>query len=125
MPSQTTYNMHAPSTAASDQDSEVMALATSLKSYLPRGDSVGSYDRERLKEAAERLSIALETPGDTVQRIAYYVRISFVFVPYESRYLDGDRDHIANLTFFNRAASADYCRSDCQQTENIQHTSWV
>ena len=114
IPSQTTYSMHAPSTAISDQASEVTALITSLKDYLPRGDSEGSYDRERLKEAAERLSIALETPGDTVQRIAYYVRMSFVFVPYESRYLNGHRDSIANLIFLNRAASADYHCSDCQ-----------
>ena len=36
-----------------------------------------------LKETAEKLSLALENPGETVQRIAYYVSIllKLIFSP--------------------------------------------
>ena len=49
-------------------------LIASLKSILAEHDTTGTYDRLKLKNTAEQLSIALETPGDTAQRIAYYVR---------------------------------------------------
>ena len=51
----------------------VTTLIDSLKSLLPDNASKGSYDRIRLKNVAERLSLALETPGDTAQRVAYYM----------------------------------------------------
>lgn len=55
---------------------EVSALIESLRETLPRKGSHKSYNREKLKEIAEQLSIALETPGETCQRVSYYVRQS-------------------------------------------------
>ena len=56
------------------QNPEVPALIESLRQSLPQKGPDGSYNREQLKETAERLSIALETSGETCQRVAYYVR---------------------------------------------------
>ena len=55
------------------QDTEVSALIDILRDSLPQKGSDGSYNREQLRDVAERLSIALETPGETCQRITYYV----------------------------------------------------
>ena len=55
------------------QNPEVSALIESLRQSLPQRGPDGSYNREQLKETAERLSIARETPGETCQRVAYYV----------------------------------------------------
>ena len=57
-----------------NDETNVQSLIDSLRSLLPDEASKGSYDRVKLKNIAERLSVALETPGDTAQRIAYYVR---------------------------------------------------
>ena len=54
-------------------DTEVSALIDTLRDSLPQKGSDGSYNREQLKDVAERLSIALETPGETCQRVTYYV----------------------------------------------------
>lgn len=54
-------------------DTAITALIASLQECLPGNGPNKAYDREKLKEAAEKLSIALETPGDTVQRVAYLV----------------------------------------------------
>lgn len=48
-------------------------LIQELKNILAKDASGATYNRE-LKDVANRLNIALETPGDTVQRVAYYVR---------------------------------------------------
>ncbi|KAL6715883.1 hypothetical protein ACLMJK_006844 [Lecanora helva] len=52
-------------------DREVKEHIATLKPLLPKDGSVMSYNREKLKAAALKLSLSLETPGDTVQRIAY------------------------------------------------------
>ncbi|KAG8531974.1 uncharacterized protein KY384_003610 [Bacidia gigantensis] len=56
----------------SNDKSEAEAVLGTIRELLSEYDSKGSYDRLQLKNAAERLSIGLETPGDTTQRIAYY-----------------------------------------------------
>ena len=54
---------------------KVIALIAELKSNLSTNDPAGPVTRRHLKETAERLSLALETPGETVQRVAYYVSV--------------------------------------------------
>ena len=56
------------------QEADAAALIKYLKTMLIKDDAGQSYHRESLKDIAYRLSIALETPGDTVQRVAYYVK---------------------------------------------------
>lgn len=43
------------------------------KKALSASDPAGPSTREQLKETAEKFSLALETPGETVQRVSYYV----------------------------------------------------
>lgn len=50
-------------------NSDASALVEDLRNLL-RKDSE-QYDRETLRETARKLSIALETPGETIQRISY------------------------------------------------------
>ena len=57
---------------------EVTALIDALKKTLSASDPAGPATREHLKETAEKLSLALETPGETVQRVAYYVSSSLI-----------------------------------------------
>ena len=52
---------------------EITNLIAELKSNLLVNDPAGPAARRRLKETAEQLSLALETPGETAQRVAYYV----------------------------------------------------
>ena len=63
-----------PANASSTQGDKVMALIDTLKKTLSANDPAGPTTRTLLKETAENLSIALETPSETVQRVAYYVR---------------------------------------------------
>lgn len=62
-----------PTPGSSAQNSEVAMLIDALKKALSAKDPAAPATREYLKETAENLSLALETPGETVQRIAYYV----------------------------------------------------
>ena len=62
-----------PAKDRSSQSDEVAALIHTMKKTLSEADPAGPATRQHLKEVAERLSIALETPGETVQRVAYYV----------------------------------------------------
>lgn len=62
-----------PDKSNSSQNSEVTALIAALKETLSANDPAGPATRKHLKETAEKLSLALETPGETVQRVAYYV----------------------------------------------------
>lgn len=64
-----------PARPSSTESSEVTALIDSLKKTLSASDPAAPATRAHLKGTAEKLSIALETPGDTVQRIAYYVSL--------------------------------------------------
>ena len=57
------------------QETEVAALTDTLRDCLPQKGSNGTYNRELLKDVAERLIIALETPGETCQRVTYYVSL--------------------------------------------------
>jgi hypothetical protein len=57
------------------QETEVAALIDTLRDCLSQKGSNGTYNREQLKDVAERLSIALETPGETCQRVTYYVSL--------------------------------------------------
>lgn len=61
---------------SSTQDPEVKTLIDTLKKILLASDPTGPPTRETLKDTAERLSLALETPGETVHRVAYYVSSS-------------------------------------------------
>ena len=60
----------------SAQETSIKSLIDSLKSSLSEYDSKGSYDRVKLKTTAEKLSSALENPGETAHRIAHYVGLS-------------------------------------------------
>ena len=57
------------------QNSEVTTLINELKKNLSVNDRAGLATRRHLKETVEQLSPALETPGETVQRVAYYVSV--------------------------------------------------
>lgn len=61
---------------SSAQDLEVKALIDTLKKILSASDPSGPPTREALKKTAGKLSLALETPGETVHRVAYYVSSS-------------------------------------------------
>ena len=65
------------STSETSQDAETESLVTTLKGLLSKIGSRGPDDRKQLKETASKLSLALETPGDTVQRVAYLVRFPY------------------------------------------------
>ena len=56
-----------------NSDADIKNLITAMKSLMPKDGAGGSYDRAKLRQTASRLSLALETPGDTVQRVAYLV----------------------------------------------------
>ena len=58
-----------------DLSTESKDLIASFSGMLSEQSSTGSFDRIKLKNTAEQLSISLETPGDTAQRIAYYVSL--------------------------------------------------
>ena len=66
--------------ADSTKNSEVTALIDALKKALSANDPAAPPTRMYLKETAEKLSFALENPGETVQRIAYYVSIIFKLI---------------------------------------------
>lgn len=70
-----------PTKDSSTQKSEVTALVHELKEALSASDPAGPTTRRHLKETAERLSYALETPGETVQRVAYYVSSILFHLP--------------------------------------------
>lgn len=61
-----------PVKASATQNSEITALINSLRETLSANDPAAPTTRGHLKETAEKLSLALETPGETVQRVAYY-----------------------------------------------------
>ena len=61
--------------SSSDSD-EVAALIHDLKRTLSADDPTAATTRKHLKRTAEKLSLALETPGETVQRVAYYVSLT-------------------------------------------------
>lgn len=73
MPINTTNTTNGFHSSTKAGNSEASSLIDSVRENLPSQGSDGSFDREKLKRLAFELSIALETPGDTVQRIAYYV----------------------------------------------------
>ena len=62
-----------PSQGSSAHSTEVAILVDALKKALSAKDPTAPATRQHLKETAENLSLALETPGETVQRVAYYV----------------------------------------------------
>lgn len=64
----------APADGSFTENPEVTALIAELKKNLSVNEPAGAATRRHLKETAEQLSLALETPGETVQRVAYYVR---------------------------------------------------
>ena len=69
-----------PADGSFNQNPEVTALIAALKSNLSVYDPAGPATRQHLKETAEQLSLALETPGETVQRVAYYVSVLSIHV---------------------------------------------
>lgn len=54
--------------------SMVYALTERMRDLLGRGDLGKSYARQELKDVAQQLSASLESPSDTLERLAYYVR---------------------------------------------------
>ena len=66
-----------PADGGLSQDVEVMALIAGLRKDLSVNDPAGPATRRHLKELAEQLSMAHETPGETVQRVAYYIGTLF------------------------------------------------
>ena len=68
-----------------EENPNLSAAIEAVKQSLPPGTSIhpdaaiAGYDREKLKDAAWRLTLALETPGDTVQRVAYYASVLILF----------------------------------------------
>ena len=62
-----------PSQGESAQNSEVATLIDALKDALSATDPAAPATRQHLKQTAGNLSLALETPGETVLRVAYYV----------------------------------------------------
>ena len=62
--------------AASDMASTVVQLKT-LANDVPKDEKA----RKELFEAARNLTFALESPGDTIQRICYLVHEAFSIVP--------------------------------------------
>ncbi len=62
-----------PTDRSPTETPEVATLIDTLKNVLSANDPAGPATREQLKETAEKLSLALETAPETVQRIAYYV----------------------------------------------------
>ena len=62
--------------ATVQKDPALSVLINAVKDNLPSDTPSQAYDRVKLKEAAYKLALALETPGDTVNRVAYYVSSS-------------------------------------------------
>ena len=59
-----------------------------LASWVSGTDSIDPQSRQALQKATQKLSLALETPGDTFQRIAFLVKLSsFAVMCLLSRYL--------------------------------------
>lgn len=81
-----------PVKSSSTPSSEVTALIDALKKVLSASDPAAPATREYLKDTTEKLSLALETPGETVQRVAYYVSST------------------PNLAFLRNVADHDRCK---------------
>lgn len=64
----------------------VSACIDVIQKSLPSHGSTD--DRKKLREAAQKLALALETPGDTVQRIAHIVSY-FLSLPFLIPILSG------------------------------------
>lgn len=62
-----------PSYTVQQCEPEVSGLIEKVKALLPK-DGSSSIDREQLLLTSQKLSVALETPGETGQRLAYLVR---------------------------------------------------
>ena len=110
-----------PAKGNSTLKSETTILIDALKKTLLASDPAAPATRVYLKETAEKLSVALETPGDTVQRIAYYVRFlpnlhAFRFISNLRLLSDSSTDQQSMKT----ACANDFC-SYCQQIANLPH----
>lgn len=57
--------------------SPAYALTQRMKDFLNRADSDSQDLTQELKELAQQLSVALESPSETVERLVYYVRNLF------------------------------------------------
>ena len=62
--------------AVAEEDAAVSSCLDAVRTALPSKGPNGEYDREKLKSAAQKLVYALETPGDTAQRIVHIVSLS-------------------------------------------------
>lgn len=55
----------------------VEALTQRIKDLLGREDSGTASSKHELKELAQKLSVALESSPETIERLAFYVRNPF------------------------------------------------
>lgn len=56
------------------EPSREFALTQRIKDLLNREDSGSENSKRELKELAQKLSVALESTTETVERLVYYVR---------------------------------------------------
>ena len=62
-----------PAKSSSAQNIGLRTLVGILRKSFSASDLAGPITREQMKEAVERVSLALETPRETAERFAYYV----------------------------------------------------
>ena len=60
------------------EPSRVYALTQRMKDLLGREESGNAAFKQELKELAQKLSIALESTTETIERLVFYVRTLFV-----------------------------------------------
>lgn len=74
-------NRHLITTAEESQPwqpSSVYALTQRMKDLLGREGSDIASSKQELKELAQKLSVALESPTETIERLVFYVRTPFL-----------------------------------------------
>ena len=114
-----------PVKASATQISEITALINSLRETLSANDPAAPTTRGHLKETAEKLSLALETPGETVQRVAYYVSSSSnpALRELPHNHLQSERSFRPSCwqRYLMETAYANNYRSDRQQTTTLPY----
>ena len=95
-----------------DAHSDTVSLEQSLTLWATRlvhSDLLDVYTRKALQKASQKLSLALETPGDTFERIAFLVK------PRVSDILLWSSSHTYHI-FSCCSASPNHSRSYCSRS---------